>query len=214
MKKPNLRQLPKFKPVSKHYKAVQKRMREIECDVRAECLASSRQQLSLAQLGLPPPPPPEDHPSRKEWEKLSAEIAAEIMARLKVFLDHYYIEATSPNAYLLLSLRLADDLIPNFNIFPGNPGRPKSLIRSREGAIYAAVEEMAKKRGRGVMDACIQLQKRSDTPFAERSADWESKKPWSARTLKTRYDEDKARLKSRIMSELIESGEIDARHQK
>lgn len=204
MKKPKLRPLPKFSPVSSNYKAAQKRMREIEIAAHLE---------SGEPLSFSPPPPPEDHPNRKEWEDLSAEIHAEIMGRLGALLNHYFIEATNPYAYLLLSVHLANDLIPNFNVFPNPPGRRKRLISLKpDGVVSSTVDEVARQRGCGVRDACRQLQKRSDTPFVEWSADGKSKKPWSPATLETRYYEDKARVESRIIGELIESGEIAARY--
>lgn len=168
-------------------------MHAIEVDAHVKCVALGERPFSLTPQGAPP----ENHPDRKEWEALSAETSREISARMQVLLNHYHIDSAFSDPFCMLALRLANDLIPNFTVFPNPPGRRRGREIPSDTRLCMAVDKIADERKRGIADACRLL--------SRRAGPWEGANP---NTLETRYHEEKSRLIFEIARE-IATEEID-----
>jgi hypothetical protein len=119
--------------------------------------------------------------NRPEYENITEALFDETTKRLKVLLEHYKIKGKGRMTPLLLAVALANDFVPNFDVFipPRKSGRPRSRNDVFGPSFKLAVEAEAERRGKGIADACLQLSK---------------KRPWvnhfKASTLETRYHEE------------------------
>ncbi len=182
-RKSSPKSFPKFEPVSNEYKGAQRRIEAIELCYGLE------KHIPFNELG----PPDENHPNRKEWEEANSTFKNEIWARLKVLFDHYNIEAGD---YLLLALLLANDLVPNFNVFPRRPGRRKGRKVPIDIEFCFRVKALASIRMKGIPDACRSL--------AERDGPWKGANP---DTLEVRYYEEMRRcipLSNKPIAKIVE----------
>lgn len=121
-------------------------------------------------------------PFEPEHALLSRELADEAYSRILELAAHYKINDDGAGLYLMLIVALANDLVPNFNVY--NPargaGRPRKRHETYGPWLAMRVEAKAFQRGKGIADACLQLTKKGE--------EWAGHK---ASTLQARYYEVK-----------------------
>lgn len=119
-------------------------------------------------------------PQTITYERAKQALSSEMTSRVIALAKHYRISTESPNLLASLFIAVANDFIPNFDVYrqKAKKGRPRKRHEKFGLSFLLAVEAKAQERGKGVSDACHQLAKKSDT--------WHGIKPT---TLETRYYE-------------------------
>jgi hypothetical protein len=119
-------------------------------------------------------------PDNQTETAIEAALVIETRKRFDALIKHYNLDGRKRNAdtFLLLALALANDFVPNFDVRnPGKArGRPSSRSNSFGFRFIYDVERVARSRGKGVADACLQLSKKGQR--------WHG---YKSNTLETRY---------------------------
>jgi hypothetical protein len=130
---------------------------------------------------------------REAWRE-AQEISRVQMARLKSILNHYGINPSHPNAWLLLAYHLARDYYPGFKILKSSVAEPSKQRRSG-AALIAEIETVRAEFKLDVDGACDWLSQHGGAPWRGRDS----------ATIRRRYYEARRVLKGPAFDQLMKA---------